>query len=76
MNAAASVMLSVGGLVGLGYVLRILLPHSSVLSIDWGIHEYYVPLNILGYWICVVAATAAGAIQALRAVIRDAVRLR
>lgn len=76
MKAATTVMLSIGGLVGLGYVLRLLLPHSPVVSFDWGIREYYLPFNILAYWACVAAAVVAGTIQALRAMLRDVVRLR
>lgn len=74
MKAVTSVMLSIGGLVGLGYILRQVLPHSSVVTVDWGLNEYYLPFNILGYWACVAAAVIAGAVQTVRAMLRDAVR--
>jgi hypothetical protein len=76
MRAVASVILTVTGLVGLGFFLRSALPTSSAIPIEWNGQELYIPFNIAGFWICVLAAVVVGVIQAVLAILRDAERLR
>lgn len=76
MRAAASVILTVGGLVALGFVLRDALPHSLVIAVEWQGQEYYIPYNIIGFWACVIVGAVAGTIQMIRAMIGNMERLR
>lgn len=76
MRAAANLILTVGGFVVLGFVLRHALPHSSVIAAEWQGQEYYIPYNIIGFWACVAVAAVAGLIQMVRAMIGNMERLR
>jgi hypothetical protein len=75
MRAVSSAILIVGGLAGLGYVLKTVLPGSSVITLEWKAQQYYIPFNIAAFWACVAVGAIAGAIQMVRAMLRDVERL-
>ena len=76
MRTVASVIFIAGGLVVLGYVLKAILPDSSVITINWNAKEYYIPFNIVAYWACITAAVVGGVVLTVRAMLRDVERLR
>lgn len=75
MRAATSVTI-LAGLVGLGLVLREVLPDSSVVAVRWQAQEYFIPYNIAGFWGCIAGAVAVAVILAVWAMLRDVERLR
>ena len=76
MRAVSTGLLIAGAMAVLGYVLQGFLPDSSVITVNWSAHQYFVPYNIAAFWACVTLGAVAGAVQAIRGLLSDVGRLR
>lgn len=76
MRAVSDGLLTAGLLTVAGYLLQLFLPSTSVISVGWGTQQYYIPYNLAAFWGCVALGLVAGAIQAIRGLLRDVERLQ
>jgi len=76
MRAVSDGLLTAGLLTVAGYILQVLLPNSSLISVGWSTQQYYIPYNVAAFWGCVALGIVIGAIQAIRGLLRDVERLQ
>lgn len=76
MRAVSDGLLTTGLLTVAGYILQVLLPNSSLISVGWSTQQYYIPYNVAAFWGCVALGIVIGAIQAIRGLLRDVERLQ
>jgi hypothetical protein len=76
MRAVSDGLLTTGLLTVAGYILQMFLPDSSVISVGWNAHQYYIADNVAAFWVCVALGVVIGAIQTIRVLLRDAGRLQ
>lgn len=76
MRTATGVILTIGVLAGLAYFARTSLPSSPVFTLNWNAQEIFIPFNIAVFWGCAMTGGALVVFEALRAMMRDVVRLR
>lgn len=75
MRAISVGLLIAATLSGVGYIVQGMLPDSSVFTVDWDSQQYLIPYNVAAFWACVAVGGMAGAIQAVRLMLRDMDRL-
>ncbi len=76
MRTATSVIVTIAGLAGLAYVVKATLPGSPVFTVEWNAQQFFIPLNIAAYWACAMTGVFLALFQTVRALLRDAERMR
>ncbi len=76
MRVATSVIVTIAGLTGLAYMVRAILPSSPVFTVEWNAQQFFIPFNIAACWACAMTGVFLGVFQTVRAMLRDAERMR
>ena len=71
MPFGLKIVLTLGGLVLLGVIFRIMLPHFSGWTFTGRHKMFLVPYNRLGFWVCLIAAFLASGAALVRLMISD-----
>lgn len=76
MRSVSGGLLTAGLLTVAGYFLQTVVPDTSVITVNWNNHQYYISYNVAAFWGCVALGIIAGAILMVWGLLRSADRLQ